>query len=286
MATLIRGTTLAFELQKNLKKKIETLTFKPHLVAIQVGQDPASNVYLKKKREMCEKLGLEFTLLALEEKEALEVMKQKIQKVCKDEKVHGIIIQLPLPVHIQEEELLRLVPVHKDVDGLSSTHIGNCLLKKVGERCIRPATPWGIVHMLKSYGIQTKGKRVIIIGKSRIVGTPLGILLSQECSMAGTVTLCDRYTINLKELVKDADILVVAAGKHHLIGSEYKVKPSCVMIDVGIHRQDVGGKTCLQGDIDFEHFKSRCDFITPVPGGVGPMTVISLMRNVFIAALP
>lgn len=286
MATLIRGTTLAFELQKNLKNKIEVLTFKPHLVAIQVGQDPASNVYLKKKREMCEKLGLDFTLLALEEKESLKVMKQKVQKVCQDEKVHGVIIQLPLPAHIQEEELLPLVPVNKDVDGLSSTHIGNCLLKKVGQPCIRPATPWGIVHMLKSYGIQTKGKRVIIIGKSRIVGTPLGLLLSQECSMAGTVTLCDRYTINLKELVKDADILVVAAGKHHLIGSEYEVKPSCVMIDVGIHRQNVGKKTCLQGDIDFEHFKSRCDFITPVPGGVGPMTVISLMRNVFIAALP
>ena len=286
MATIIQGTTLAKELQVTLKKEIEALSYKPHLVAVQIGDDQASTVYLKKKRQMCEKLGIQFTLLSMEAKEEITIMQQKVREVCQDDKVHGVIIQLPLPNHILEDDLLHLVPMEKDVDGLSAIHIGNCLLKKVGIPCIRPATPWGIVHMIKSYAIQTKGQHIVVIGKSRIVGTPLSLLLSQECSMAGTVTMCDRYTNNLKDIVKDADILVVAAGKHHLIGPEYEVKPTCAMIDVGIHRRNVGGKTCLQGDIDFEHFKTRCASITPVPGGVGPMTVISLMRNVFIASLP
>lgn len=278
-AHIINGKKLAETLELELKEKIKKSNASPKLVAVQIGNDGASIVYLRKKKELASRLGIEFQLIKMEEKEELNTVINTIQKVCDDDDVHGIIIQLPLPKHLPTDQILSLIPVEKDVDGLSAHHLGHCALTPLNKHIIRPATPWGIVHMLQTYNITTKGKIIVVIGKSLIVGTPLSLLLSQESSMAATIVMCDRYTENIKDIVVSADVLVVAAGKHHLINKDFQVKKTCVMIDVGIHR--INRK--LQGDIDFEYFKDKCHAITPVPGGVGPMTVISLMRNVFIA---
>jgi len=201
-------------------------------------------------------------------------------EINEDDNINGCIIQLPLPNHINSELILNRLNSNKDVDCFTDENIGKLLNN---ESKFYPATPYGITLLLDNYNILTKGKNITIIGKSRIVGTPLALLLSNENKYAGTVTLCDKNTINLKDHIEEADILIVCAGVHHLIDKKYKVKETSTLIDVGIHRIPDSTKKNgyrLEGDIDFNYFENRCSYITPVPGGVGPMTVYALLLNI------
>ena len=268
-------------LLEDLKEKIFNNNLSIKFVSILVGTDSASSIYLKNKRIKCEYVGIEFELINFDENISEEILIKKIKEINIDNKINGCIIQLPLPNHLNTENILNTLDPNKDIDCFNTVNIG--MLTKKTTKFV-PATPLGITLLLKHYNIETKGKNVVIIGKSIIVGTPLALILSNENTFAATVTLCDKYTENLNEIVKNADILIVAAGVHKLINSKFKVKLSSCLIDVGIHKvQDISKKLGyrLEGDIDFNYFKDKCKYITPVPGGVGPMTVYSLLYNLY-----
>ena len=250
-------------------------------VAIQVGNDPASLVYLKEKQKMSEELNINFKLLYFEDLTYKQLTKT-IHTINNDTSIHGCIIQLPLPPHINPN-IVNLINYKKDVDGFTTHNLG-CLAK--GKPYLCSATPLGITKLIDFYKIPTKGKHCVIIGKSNIVGKPMSLLMANENTYCATVTTCDKHTINLRNIVRTADILIVCAGKHHLIDSSFIVKSDISIIDVGIHRIVDNNKVKgyrLEGDVDFNYFKDKCAYITPVPGGVGPMTVLSLMSNIVTA---
>jgi len=262
------------ELKNNLVDK--HLTF----VCILVGNDPASKTYINNKKKKCVDIGIHFILLEFPDNISNNILINKIDEINEDDNINGCIIQLPLPNHINSELILNRLNSNKDVDCFTDENIGKLLNN---ESKFYPATPYGITLLLDNYNILTKGKNITIIGKSRIVGTPLALLLSNENKYAGTVTLCDKNTINLKDHIEEADILIVCAGVHHLIDKKYKVKETSTLIDVGIHRIPDSTKKNgyrLEGDIDFNYFENKCSYITPVPGGVGPMTVYALLLNI------
>ena len=280
---ILDGKKLSEELTGELKTKIINENIKASFTTILVGENPSSIIYINKKKEKCEKLGIKFNLVNLSDNITTSELVEEIYRVNRNDNINGLIIQLPLPKHINTQHILDEVSPLKDVDCFSSVNLGTMV---TGNSVFKPATPYGIELLLKHNNINTIGKNVVIIGKSLIVGTSLGIILSNEQTNGATITLCDKYTENLKNHVSKADILIVASGKHHLINDNFKIKQGVVIIDVGIHRIEDNSKKSgykIEGDVDFKSVKDKCSYITPVPGGVGPMTVYCLLENIYTA---
>ena len=255
-----------------LKDKISKLDKKLGLVVIQIGDDEASNIYVKQKEKLALELGYNFEHKIFRENVLDEEVVNYIKQLNNDESVDGIIVQLPIPKHLNLELILNSITPKKDVDGLTYVNSG-MLLKNVPS--LVPCTPRGIVELLKEYDINVDGKNVVVVGRSMLVGTPISHLLT---NMNATVTLCHSHTKNLSFFTKNADIVIVAVGKKGFL-TEDMVKEDSVVVDVGISKVD--GK--LYGDVDYENVKKKVSYITPVPGGVGPMTVYELMNNVYRA---
>jgi len=257
---------------------------KPHLAAILVGENGASITYVNAKVKACEKVGFESTLVQLPENISEEDLLAEIDKLNNDDAIDGFIVQLPLPKHISEDKVTMAVSPEKDVDGFHPENIGKMALNLP---TFLPATPYGILQLLERAKVETSGKHCVVVGRSHIVGSPMSILMGRNTYPGNsTVTLTHSRTTNLKEICKTADILVVALGKPEFITSEY-VKDGAVIVDVGITRVVDKSKKSgfrLLGDVNFNDVADKCSFITPVPGGVGPMTIASLLKNTMLSA--
>ena len=272
MAKRIDGKAIATQIKQELKEQVQQLAkdnITVTLAVIQVGQDPASCVYVRNKQRTCEERGIHSLSYELEETTSEEKLLSLIQELNAREDVDGILVQLPLPGHINEKDVLNAIDPAKDVDGFHPYNVGAL---SCGEEGFVPGTPAGIIELLKRSDIRIDGKECVVIGRSNIVGKPIAQLLLAE---NGTVTIAHSRTVNLKEVTKRADILVVAIGKRQMIDAEY-VKPGAAVIDVGIHRDEANH---LCGDVDYESVFPVASAITPVPGGVGPMTIAMLMKN-------
>lgn len=272
MGEIISGKELSKEKREEVRVKVEELKAKykavPHLAVVLVGEDPASESYVKAKHRACLKAGMESTVIIKPITTTEEELLSIVEDLNNDESVHGILVQLPLPKHIDEDKVIDAIDITKDVDGF---HPLNIAYMHLGRNAILPATPKGIMTMLHSKNVELKGKDAIIIGRSNIVGKPIAMLLMKEHA---TVQIAHSRTQNLKEKCLNADIIVAAVGRANTV-TEDMVKDGAVVIDVGVNR--VEGK--LVGDCDFENIKDKSSFITPVPGGVGPMTITSLLQN-------
>lgn len=255
----------------------------PHLAAVLVGNDPASETYVASKVKACQAVGIKSSELRYSSDITEEQLLEVIDKLNADEDVDGFIVQLPLPKHISEENVLNRISPDKDVDGFHPCNVGRMVL---GLPTFLPATPAGIVELLSRYNIETEGKHCVVVGRSNIVGTPMSVLMSRKAKHANcTVTMCHSRTQNLKELTLQADILIVAMGVPRFIKADM-VKEGAVVVDVGIHRipsDKTKSGWQLVGDVDFEHVAPKCAYITPVPGGVGPMTIVTLLKNTLLA---
>lgn len=251
----------------------------PHLAAILVGSDPASQTYVNAKENACKAVGFVSSIYRLEEDATENEVLELVDFLNNDDHVNGFIVQLPLPAHIDENKILQRIKPEKDVDGFHPENVGRMVLNLPS---YISATPFGILQLLERYKIETEGKRVVVLGRSNIVGSPMSILLARKTNPGNaTVTLCHSRTKNLKQICKSADILIVAIGKKHFVSDEM-VKNDAVVIDVGIHRissDETKSGFRLVGDVDFEKVSGKTSFITPVPGGVGPMTIVSLLMN-------
>ena len=274
MATIIDGKALAKKVKESVKKEAEGLARKPGLAVIIVGNNPASRVYVTSKEKDCAECGFLSEEFALPEETKQEELISLIETLNGRDDIDGILCQLPLPDGIDEEAVLMAISPEKDVDGFHPMNMGALLVGKEG---FLPCTPYGIMEMLAEYGIDPKGKRCVVVGRSNIVGKPMALLLLQK---HGTVTICHSRTQNLPEVCREADILVAAVGKNHMITKDM-VKPGAVVIDVAMNRNEEG-KLC--GDVDYADVEQIASAITPVPGGVGPMTRAMLMKNTLLAA--
>lgn len=272
MSKIIDGKKLKEEIIEELKKEVKHFMIKPCLAVIQIGDDPASNTYIKAKSKACDEIGIYFKHIKFtEETKEIEVI-NKIIELNNDEYVHGILLQLPLPDGFNADKLINYIARNKDVDGLTDINLGKLYNNKP---CLISCTPQGIMQLLEHENIDLEGKNVTIVGRSNLVGKPLiGLMLNKNA----TVTVCHSKTENLSKHTKNADVLVVAVGKKEFI-KENMVKEDAVVIDVGINKED----NKLYGDVDFNKVKTKAKKITPVPGGVGPMTVAMLMKNVINA---
>ncbi len=269
---IIDGKLISNEIRKNIKKEIENLKEKniiPGLGIILVGNDPASEIYVRNKMKACDELGVHALLYRFDEENSEEEIIEQIEKLNKDDHIHGILVQSPLPTCFNEDRIISYVDKEKDVDGFGIYNLGDLISNQ--ERIVA-ATPLGILKMLEYENIDVEGKNVVVVGASLIVGRPMAILLLNR---GATVTIAHSKTQNLKEITKQADILIVAIGQAKFITDEY-VKDGAVVIDVGTNRVD--GK--LYGDVDFDEVSKKASYITPVPGGVGPMTITMLISNV------
>ena len=244
------------------------------LAVVLVGSDPASQVYVRNKIKGCEEAGIKSFAYYLPGDSAQEEVEELVCSLTENGEIHGILVQLPLPKHLDADKILKLIPNEKDVDGFCEENIGNLCLNR---DCLVACTPNGVMQMLKREGIEIKGKRAVVIGRSNIVGKPMAMLL---LNADATVTVCHSKTQNLPEICAEADVLVAAIGKAKFVTADM-VKDGAVVIDVGMNR-DTDGKLC--GDVDFENVKGKCSYITPVPGGVGPMTITMLLYNTVTAA--
>ncbi|MFL2840478.1 MAG: bifunctional 5,10-methylenetetrahydrofolate dehydrogenase/5,10-methenyltetrahydrofolate cyclohydrolase [Pseudohongiellaceae bacterium] len=255
----------------------------PHLAAVIVGNDGGSHIYVNNKVRTCEQLGFKSTLITLSEETSEEELLQKVDELNRNDEVDGFIVQVPLPNHIDEDKVTEAINPEKDVDGFHPENLGRMML---GLPTYISATPNGIMELLKRNGIKTSGKHCVVIGRSNIVGTPMSILMSRNAEPGNcTVTTVHSRTQNMQEICASADILIVAIGQPEFVKADM-VKPGAVVIDVGTTRvPDVSKPNgfTLKGDVDFEDVKDKCSFITPVPGGVGPMTIASLMQNTLLA---
>lgn len=272
MAYLIDGKKISTQIKDELKKRAAGLKEQGKeitLAVIQVGKDPASCVYVGNKKKACEYIGINSLAYELEEAITQAELLELVEKLNEDDKVNGILVQLPLPKHIDEDLVIKTIAPEKDVDGFHPQSVGAL---SIGQPGFLSCTPAGIIQLLKRSNIEIEGKECVIVGRSNIVGKPMALLLLRE---NGTVTVCHSRTKDLKKVTKRADILVVAIGKRQFINSEY-VKEGAVVIDVGMHR-DENNKLC--GDVDFADVEPIASAITPVPGGVGPMTIAMLMNN-------
>ncbi|WP_078379783.1 bifunctional methylenetetrahydrofolate dehydrogenase/methenyltetrahydrofolate cyclohydrolase FolD [Sutcliffiella halmapala] len=277
-AVIISGKELATEKRAFIKAEVQKLVkdqqIQPSLAVILVGDNPASHSYVRAKQKACEEAGMECILdhypSTLTEKELLD----RIAHYNHEGSVHGILVQLPLPDHINELAVIESISPNKDVDGFHPVNIGKMM---IDQETFLPCTPYGIVEMIKSLNVSISGKHVVVIGRSNIVGKPVGQLLLKEDA---TVTYCHSRTKDLASITKQADILIAAVGRANLIGPEF-VKDGAIVIDVGVNRLD-SGKLC--GDVDFDKVKEKASFITPVPGGVGPMTITMLLQNTLQSA--
>ncbi len=273
-------TEIANEVRKMIDNEIKV----PHLAAVLVGEDAASQTYVTNKEKACKEVGFISSVYryseTISEKKLLEV----VEFLNNDEEIDGFIVQLPLPKHISPGKIIRAIKPEKDVDGFHPVNIGNMVLNLQGHV---PATPYGIMQLIKRSGIETEGKHCVVVGRSNIVGTPVSILLSRNNKNANcTVTLCHSKTNNLKEICSSADILIAAIGKMEFIKADM-VKQGAVVIDVGMHRiesSETKSGFRLKGDVAFDEVSKKCSMITPVPGGVGPMTIVGLLMNTLKAA--
>ena len=272
MSKIIDGKKIRDQILDELKKQVKQYMIKPCLAVIQIGDDEASNTYIKSKEKACNDIGIYFKHIKFTETtKEIEII-NKILELNTDEYVHGILLQLPLPEGFNQDKLINYIARNKDVDGLTDINIGKIFNNKPG---LVSCTPQGIMRLLEEENIELAGKNVTIVGRSNLVGKPLlGLMLNKDA----TVTICHSKTENLKKHTKNADILVVAVGKKHFI-TEDMVKEDAIVIDVGIN----GENNKLYGDVDFSNVKTKVQKITPVPGGVGPMTVAMLMQNVIKA---
>jgi len=284
---LISGNEVSASIYNELKERIASLRSKgviPGLAVVLVGEDPASQVYVRMKGKKCEELGMHSVTMVLPEDTSEADLLRKVEELNKDPKIHGFLVQLPLPKHIDEDKVIDAIDPRKDVDGFHPHNVGKML---IGDPLFLPATPAGVQQMLLRSGIETSGKHVVIVGRSNIVGKPMAAMLVQKGKGAdSTITVVHSRTKDLAEHTKHADILIVAIGKAKFI-TEDMVKEGAVVIDVGTNRVDdptseKGSR--LVGDVDFDNVKERTSAITPVPGGVGPMTICMLMANTVTAA--
>ena len=276
MAKIIDGKKISAEIKEELKTEVAAYAAqgkKCALAVIQVGADPASSVYVRNKKKACAYIGIESLSYELPEETTEEELLALIQKLNDNPDVHGILCQLPLPKHICEDHVIQAIDPQKDVDGFHPQNVGALV---VGKKGFVSCTPAGIIQLLKRSNIEIAGKHCVVIGRSNIVGKPMALLMLRENA---TVTICHSRTENLKEICKEADILIVAIGKPRYIGADY-IKEGAVVIDVGIHRNEEN-KLC--GDVRFEEAEQIASYITPVPGGVGPMTIAMLMINTLAA---
>ena len=279
---LLDGKALSQQFINEVKEEALSLDGTPHLAVVQVGDDPASSVYIRHKERACKRAEFQFTHIKLSIKTTTEHLIQTVEQLNSSPTITGYIVQVPLPPHIDLPQIISHIDPYKDVDCFHPENVG---LMAKGYPRYYPATPYGVIKLLRRYNIETKGKWVTIVGKSDIVGKPLQLMLSNEFKYAATTISCDRYTHNLKELTKIADILIVAAGVPNLIPDQTWIKPNAVVVDVGINRVGTtkDGKAILKGDVNFDEIKEHCSYITPVPGGVGPMTVATLIYNVMLS---
>lgn len=251
----------------------------PHLAAVLVGNDPASETYVNAKEKACKEVGFFSSIYRLPEDTSEQEVLELVDFLNNDDHVNGFIVQLPLPGHINENRVLQRINPKKDVDGFHPENIGRMVLNLPA---YLPATPYGILQLIERYKIETEGKQVVVLGRSNIVGSPMSILLARKTYPGNaTVTLCHSRTKNLKQICKRADILIAAIGKKHFVTDDM-VKKDAVVIDVGIHRipsDETKSGFRLVGDVDFERVQAKASLITPVPGGVGPMTIVSLLMN-------
>ena len=286
--TILDGKKTSAEIKEEIAAEVQQLVSAgkraPHLVAVLVGNDGASETYVANKVKACEKVGFRSTLLRFEASISEEELLGEIEKLNADPEVDGFIVQLPLPKHISEQKVTLAVAPEKDVDGFHPTNVGRMVLNLPA---YLPATPYGILQLLKRYNIETSGKHCVVIGRSNIVGSPMSILMAKNENPGNcTVTLCHSRTTNLAEICRSADILIAALGKPEFVTADM-VKPGAVVIDVGITRVvDPSTKSGfgLKGDVNYAEVAPKASFITPVPGGVGPMTIAMLLQNTLRAA--
>jgi methylenetetrahydrofolate dehydrogenase (NADP+)/methenyltetrahydrofolate cyclohydrolase len=285
---LIDGRKVSEDIYQSLKVEVDKIKATggkvPHLAAVLVGNNPASQTYVNAKVKACEQVGFGSTLVKLDENVSEDTLLATIKQLNKNPDIDGFIVQLPLPHQINENKVTQAIVPHKDVDGFHPTNLGRMVLNLPS---YLPATPFGIVKLLEAYQIETSGKHCVVIGRSHIVGSPMSILLARNSSPGNcTVTLCHSRTKDLAHYTKQADIIIVALGKPYFLKKEM-IKEGVVVIDVGISRVETtttksGFK--LAGDADFDDIAEKCSYITPVPGGVGPMTIASLMYNTLLAS--
>lgn len=285
MAQILDGLQVSKDVKKEIELEVKKITEQgkraPHLAAILVGENGASKAYVSSKVKDCKEVGFESTLIKLSDTVSEEELLQEIDKLNQNPEIDGFIVQLPLPKGIDQELIINAIDPTKDVDGFHPENFGRMALEM---EAFLPATPYGIMTLLERYNISTKGKHVVVIGRSRIVGRPMSILLSSKGDPGdATVTVVHSHTQNIEEFTKSADVLVVALGAPKYLKAEM-VKPGAVIIDVGITRVEGGEKGYhLEGDVDYEECKEVASWITPVPGGVGPMTRAMLMKNTLLA---
>lgn len=285
--TLIDGKATAAaikaEIAEEVKRMVAAGERAPHLVAILVGHDGGSETYVANKVKACEVCGFKSTLIRFEDDVTEEHLMQEIARLNADPEVDGFIVQLPLPRHIDEQKVTEAIDPRKDVDGFHPVNVGRM---SIGLPCFKSATPSGIIDLLDRYGIETRGKHAVVLGRSNIVGKPVATLLMQKAQPGDcTVTVCHSRTPNIKEICRQADIIVAALGRPGFV-TEDMVKDGAVIIDVGTTRVPDSTRKSgfrLSGDVDFPNVAEKCSYITPVPGGVGPMTICSLMKNTLLA---
>ena len=278
MYKLIDGKRLAHEMRAGIKESVEKYKAESGkdigLAVVLVGEDPASQVYVRNKIKACEEVGIKSYAYYLDKDTAQARVEELIRSLSVDNKINGILVQLPLPAHLDSKKILELIPYAKDVDGFSAENMGRL---SMNEPCLVACTPNGVMKMFESENICLSGKNAVVIGRSNIVGKPMAMLLTNANA---TVKLCHSKTADLKAKCLEADIVVAAIGKAKFITADM-IKEGAVVIDVGMNR-DENGKLC--GDVDFENVKEKCSYITPVPGGVGPMTITMLMYNTYLSA--
>lgn len=274
---LIDGKAVSLQVKQQVKQECDKLKTKgvtPGLAVIIVGDDPASQVYVRNKEKACVECGFYSVKYALDADTTQDELNALIDKLNKDEKINGILCQLPLPKHLDDKEVINRIDPIKDVDAFHPVNVGAIM---IGDYNFLPCTPAGVMELIHSTGVDVTGKKAVVIGRSNIVGKPMAMLLLHENA---TVEITHSKTLDLKSITKEADILVAAIGRAKFVTADM-VKNGAIVIDVGMNR-DENGKLC--GDVDFENVKDKCSFITPVPGGVGPMTISMLMRNTLTAA--
>lgn len=284
---LIDGKKIADDIKKEIAIEVEKMVAdgkkRPHLAAILVGHDGGSETYVAHKVKACEQCGFTSTLIRFEDDVTEEKLLETIEELNNNADVDGFIVQLPLPKHISEQKIIEAIDYRKDVDGFHPINVGRM---SIGLPCFLSATPAGIIELLRRYNIPTKGANCVVLGRSNIVGKPVATLMMQKGYPGdATVTVCHSATKNLKEICAQADIIIAALGSPGFV-TEDMVKPGAVIIDVGTTRvPDATRKSGfrLRGDVDFENVAEKCSYITPVPGGVGPMTIVSLMKNTLLA---
>ena len=285
---LIDGKKVSAQIKEEIAAQVKEIIAAggraPHLAGLLVGYDGGSESYMASKVKACEQCGFKSSLIRFDEDVTQETLIAEIKRLNEDDGVDGFIVQLPLPRHIDEQAVIEAIDYRKDVDGFHPINVGRL---SIGLPCFKSATPSGIIMLLDRYGIETRGKHCVVLGRSNIVGKPVASLLMQKATPGNcTVTVCHSATLNIKEFTRQADILIAALGSPNFV-TEDMVKEGAVVIDVGTTRVDDptrerGWRLC--GDVDYEHVAPHCSYITPVPGGVGPMTIVSLMHNTLLAA--